>query len=107
MGTFVRRALLFLASVPWAGAALANGVNGDHPHMWGGWGWGGMVLGPAMMILFVAGAVAVAILVVRWLSPGIGRASGARTAIDILDERFARGEMDRAEYEERKRVLSD
>ena len=30
----------------------------------------------------------------------------AKPATDILDERFARGEIDREEYEERRRVLT-
>ena len=33
-------------------------------------------------------------------------AAGSR-ALDILDEGFARGEIDRQEYEERRRILSD
>ena len=31
---------------------------------------------------------------------------GARTAIDILNERFARGEIDQAEYEAKRRLIS-
>ncbi len=41
-------------------------ANGDHPNMsdMGAWGWGGMILGPIMMIVFIALAVvAVALLV--------------------------------------------
>jgi len=30
----------------------------------------------------------------------------SRTAIDILNERFARGEIDQAEYEEKRRLIS-
>jgi putative membrane protein len=30
----------------------------------------------------------------------------ARTALDILNERFARGEIDQAEYEEKRRLIS-
>jgi putative membrane protein len=30
----------------------------------------------------------------------------ARTALDVLNERFAKGEIDRAEYEEKRRLIS-
>jgi putative membrane protein len=53
------------------------------------------------------------VLVVRWLShsghslfgPPGGQTS--RTALDILKERLARGEIDVAEFEERKRALGE
>ena len=79
----------------------------DHPHM-GPWGWGGMILGPIMMIVFIALIVGAVVLVVRWT--GLGGSvltGGANKARNILDERFARGEIDKDDYEERKRVLSD
>jgi uncharacterized membrane protein len=38
---------------------------------------------------------------------GSALAGGANKARHILDERFARGEIDKDDYEERKRVLSD
>ncbi len=80
---------------------------GDHPHM-GAWGWGGMILGPIMMIVFIAVIVGAVVLVLRWTGlGGSAVAGGANKARHILDERFARGEIDKDDYEERKRVLSD
>ncbi len=38
---------------------------GDHPHM-GAWGWGGMIFGPIMMIVFIAVIVGAVVLVIRW-----------------------------------------
>ena len=37
--------------------------------------------------------------------PGTGRARPTGKAVDILRERFARGEIDRTEFDERRRVL--
>jgi putative membrane protein len=77
---------------------------------WGA-GWYGMIFGPLFMILALAVVIAVALSLVR----GFGGAwrqtlppmPSARMALDILKERYARGEIDRQEFEERRRVLSD
>ncbi len=84
------------------------GGYGHHPHMWGGeWSWGGMFLGPVFGVLFIAAIAIAVVLVVRALGGGSAARGGAgRSALDILDKRFARGEIDREDYEERKRVLS-
>ncbi len=64
-----------------------------------------MIFGPLMMILFIALIVVVVVLAVRWLG-GTGQAAPAgRTPLDILKERFARGEIDKAEFEERRALL--
>ncbi len=78
-----------------------------HHGMWGG-GWGGMLFGLIMMLLVIAAIVAVVVLVVRVLGgagSGIAKPSG-KTPTDILEERFARGEIDAEEFEERRRVLA-
>jgi len=79
------------------------------PHMM--WGFG-MILGPLFFIFVLALVIAVAVILVRWLAgPGQGAAPHqllpGRTPLDILKERFARGEIDKDEFEERRRVLGD
>ena len=81
--------------------------------MWDGGGMFHMFFGVLMMILFLAVLVGLVVLAVRWLShsghslfgPPGGQTS--RTALDILKERLARGEIDVAEFEERKRALGE
>ena len=92
------------------GAAWAQAGAQDYgPHMWDG-NWFGWFVGPMMMILFIAVAVVVVALLVRWLGfagHGPHHHPAGRTALDILKERFARGEIDKAEFEERRRALGD
>ena len=65
--------------------------------------WYGMMFGPIMMIGFVV----LAVLVIAWLLRVFGLSwQQGHSALDILKERFARGEIDRAEYEDRKRLVS-
>jgi putative membrane protein len=81
-----------------------------HPMMWGG--WYGMFFGPLMMVIFIAVVVVMVTLAVRWLG-GTGHGAAphapppARTPLDILKERFARGEIDKDEFEERRRLLAE
>lgn len=102
-------AFALIALIPPAIALAQQGYYGHGPDWHGG--WYGMVFGPLMMILFVAVIVVVAVLAVRWLGgAGAGRGepprvSGAQTPLEILEERFARGEIDKDEFEERRRVL--
>jgi len=75
-----------------------------------GWGWGHMLFGSIMMILFWGGLVVLIVFAVRWMGSGRtggndGLAPGSR-ALEILAERYARGEIDKEEYEDRRRHLS-
>ena len=102
-------AALAVGLVPLAVAADASG-DGTYAHhgMWGG-GWVGMTFGLVMMIAVVAAIVAVIVLLFRALGGGHGGQASPRrdgkTALDILEERFARGEIDVQEFEERRRLL--
>lgn len=71
----------------------------------GWWGFGMMLFSLLFLGLIVVGVV----FVVRSFSDG-GRTAhhpGGSRALDILDERFARGEIDKTEYEERRRALTE
>ena len=100
---WVTAAALGLASMP----ALAEAAEQFYRHGYMGRGWGFMVFGSLMMVLVIAAIVAIVFVVVRWIG-GQGQAQiGAKAALDILRERFARGEIDAAEFEERRRVLGE
>jgi len=74
------------------------------PHMWGWGGWhGGMFFGPLLWIIVIFGLVALFTRFGLWSHRGYHRRPGG--ALDILEERFARGEIDKAEFEEKRKAL--
>lgn len=105
-------AIILLPGSAWAQTSPDFDRYGWGPHMmgWGG-GWFGMIFGPIFMILVLALVIAVAVLLVRWLGGSSLTATPhqppARAPLDILKERFARGEIDKEEFEERRRTLGE
>ena len=106
--------VLVSQSAAWAQIPPDVGRYAWGPHMmWWGGGWYAMIFGPLFMILFFAILMAAIAFLVRWLGgpwPGTApphHAPPARSALDILKERFARGEIDKDEFEERRRVLGE
>ena len=74
---------------------------------WSGWGWGGMGFGPLGMVLFWILLIAAIVVLVKVVSGG-GAPTERRqvgTALDVLKERYARGEIEREEFEQKRRVL--
>ena len=63
-----------------------------------------------MMILFWGGIIALAVVIIRGLSGSTGSRRAVQTrhasALDILEERFARGEIDKEELEAIRDELS-
>jgi len=68
-------------------------------------GWMPMMgLGMLFMALFWVALIVGGVLVVKWLM-GQGGAGRGDSALEILKNRYARGEIDRQEFEEKKRDL--
>jgi putative membrane protein len=98
---------LSMPTAAWAQERPYDFWWGMHP-MWGMWGaWGfGMML---MMLVFWGLIIVGLVLGIRWLiSQGRESRSTPRsdTALDILRQRYARGEIDKEEFEAKKRDLS-
>jgi putative membrane protein len=76
--------------------------------MWGS-SWHGWIFGPLMMILMLALVVGAVVLLIRWVGGnshhGLHSSGPGQTPLDILEERFARGEIDKEEFEERRGIL--
>jgi len=84
-----------------------GGGWGMGPGMMGGWGLGW--LGMIMMLAFWALVIVALVLLIRWLAQvSRGGAFGGRgpQALEILKERYARGEIDKEEFEAKKRDLT-
>jgi putative membrane protein len=81
------------------------------PYMTWDHGWWGMILGPIMMIGLIAIIVVAVALLVRWFG-GAGHQQAphlppGKIALNILKEQFAKGEIDKQEYEERRQILGE
>ncbi len=97
-----------------ASDALAQGSRygneGWHmgPGMMGGWGmgWFGGIFMIVFWILILVGVV----FFIKWLiqSTSRGQAGGSSSnrALQILKERYASGEIDKTEFEEKRKVLA-
>ncbi len=65
------------------------------------WPMPGMFFGPVILLIFIAFCATMMWLMMRGHAGGRGN-----EALDILRARYARGEINQAEYEERRRLLS-
>ena len=96
--------LLFLASPI---AAIGDqGTRYSPDHMWGsgGWMWGGMYMWVIMFLLVVLGVYALS-KSSKSANKGASDPTSVHTPLEILNERFAKGEIDKDDYESRKNAL--
>ena len=95
----------WMGQIWWLGAPFAQGGPydwgwGTHPMMWGAWGFGMMI----MMILFWVLIIVAVVLGIRWLL-GQGKESRPDSALEILRQRYARGEINKEEFDLKKTDL--
>ncbi len=67
----------------------------------GGWG---MAFGGVMMVFWVVALVALVVFTTRWFGRN-DESGNAPSAVEILEQRYARGEIETTEYEERLKGL--
>ena len=86
---------------------MGSGMMGPGMMGWGdGMGWVGMILVAAFWIAVIVGII----FLIRWLviSTGTGgrAARSEDPALEILKKRYARGEIKKEEFEEKKKDLA-
>jgi len=81
------------------GYGLLDGAG----HM-AGWGMGGMAFGGLMMVLWLGLIIALIVFVVRWMT-GSSQKNANQSSLEILQQRYARGEIDANELQERSNQL--
>jgi putative membrane protein len=121
----LRVALTAFLSAILASPAFAQQGTGPEPggpfygysHMMWDHGWGchpGFFFGPLCMLFFLAGIVLFVFLLGRifihgghgfGMYPACGYRRGRTAAFDILAARFAKGEIDKAEFEDKRKLL--
>lgn len=78
---------------------------GDWPYPWHmmGWGWG---FGWIFPLLMVFGIVFCVVMMSRMFGHAHGHRDSTSSALELLNERFARGEISKEEFEEKRAVLA-
>lgn len=77
-------------------------MMGYYGNFMGGFG----LLGPLVMIVFWGLIIGAVIMLIRWSGGQSACCHGKSKVLDILKERYARGEIDKKEYEDKKKDLA-
>jgi putative membrane protein len=101
-----------MKALPTVGEILAQWQPG-YPGYQGPWGWHYNMMGGGwgifmfiFMVIFLALIIGAVVLLVRYLSPhSRTKAASSEDALEILRRRYARGEIQKAEFEEKRKDL--
>lgn len=63
--------------------------------------------GGILMLVFWGGIILLIVLLARGFGSPPQRVQDRPTALDVLKERYARGEIDKQDYDERRKTLSE
>lgn len=92
------------AQLPPQGAGLMPMMGSGFGNMMGGWGGFG-VLGWLSLLLFWILLILGVIALIRYLGGSREKSDENKSPLDILNERYARGEISKKEFEEMKKDL--
>lgn len=75
---------------------------------WGGYGMGWGIFGALHMLLWWVLIILGIVVLVKWLFSGRARSAQGieNRALEVLKERYARGEIGKDEFDQKKRDLS-
>lgn len=93
----------------WAQQSTGNSLDSCGTHMMGwGSGWTGAFIAFVFLFMIIALVVTSTLVFGRWNARDTSpHAPPGRQPLAILEERFARGEIDKEEFEEKRRIIGD
>ncbi|MEK7496106.1 MAG: SHOCT domain-containing protein [Patescibacteria group bacterium] len=83
-----------------------------YPNMMGNWGTSGVgfsifsVIGPIIMLAFWVLIIVGIVVLIRWLISQSKSGTSGKMPLEILKERYAKGEISREEFEKMKKDLA-